>query len=101
MGLRENHDIIRVDHNNHNTLDNRKNNLKVVEPAKNSGNRKGANKNGVSGERNVNIDRTKKEWVVQMMKNGEKMEFGRFSYDDLDKAIALARRKRKEIFGKV
>ncbi len=44
-----------VDHEDHNTLNNRKYNLRVVERDKNSSNRDGANKNSGTGVRNVHL----------------------------------------------
>ncbi|MDQ1146060.1 hypothetical protein QE429_002887 [Bacillus sp. SORGH_AS 510] len=53
-----------VDHINHDTLDNRKSNLRNVSISANQQNRKGANKNSLSGIRNVNWDKTHKDWIV-------------------------------------
>jgi len=42
-----------VDHKNHDTLDNRRNNLRITKFEQNAKNRKGKNKNNKSGYRNV------------------------------------------------
>lgn len=92
-----------VDHKEHKedgTLDNRKSNLRIVERADNSANRKGANSNNKTGVRNVNLVRNgnKEIYRVQIMRKGE-----RFSWDfelyEFDKACKFAEEKRKEIFG--
>ena len=44
---------IRVDHENYDTLDNRKNNLRVTNDDKNTKNRSSKNSNNKSGHRNV------------------------------------------------
>lgn len=53
-----------VDHINHDTLDNRKSNLRNVTASANQQNRKGANSNSLSGIRNVNWDNTHQDWIV-------------------------------------
>jgi hypothetical protein len=57
-------DDLVVDHINHDTLDNRKSNLRNVNISANQQNRKGANKNSLSGIRNVNWDNTHQDWIV-------------------------------------
>lgn len=67
---------VKVDHiKQEETLDNRSSNLRVVESAKNSSNRKGANKNSKTGVRNVNYIERLDEYWVQIMKNGERFRW--------------------------
>ncbi|MBU3186524.1 hypothetical protein [Clostridium estertheticum] len=89
-----------VDHENHNSLDNRKSNIIAKTRSKNMLNRNDLNKNNTSGERNVCWIKARNKWVVQLQVNGKNTMFGCFKKDDKDKAIELAKLKRKEIYGK-
>jgi hypothetical protein len=55
-----------VDHINHDTLDNRKSNLRIVSASENQQNRKGARKGSKSGARGVSWDETNKDWIVNV-----------------------------------
>lgn len=88
-----------VDHVNHNTLDNRKSNLKIRKGNSNSINRLGANKNSSTGERNVSWSEKINKYIVQLQVNGKNVVFGKFSKSEFSKAVSLAKRKRKEIYG--
>lgn len=55
-----------VDHKNHNTLDNTKNNLNVVSVHENQQNRQGSRKGSKSGVRGVSWDNTNKDWIVNV-----------------------------------
>jgi len=77
-----------VDHKNHNTLDNRRENLVVTTPVKNGQNRLGANKNSSTGIRGVYKQKAKgaggKEllyWIVRVMVYG-KSKTKNFPYTD-------------------
>ena len=54
-----------VDHENHDTLDDRKSNLRISEEIRNARNRKGRNKNNKSGVRNVCWSKSKNKGGVQ------------------------------------
>ena len=84
-----------VDHINHDTMDNRKNNLRVVEPAFNSQNRNGANKNNISGHRNIALINGK--WTVHLYIGGKNKVFGRFK--DISEAIQVAEEMRSKYYG--
>jgi len=87
-----------IDHKNHNTLDNRKDNLRVTESTNNSAHRKGANKNNkTTGVRNVTYIKKKNVYWVQFMKKGERYRW-EFSGDQFDEACKFAEKKRKELF---
>jgi hypothetical protein len=88
-----------VDHLNHNTLDNRKNNLRIVTIDENNRNRRGANRNTSTGVRNVSYSKADNKYIIQLQVNGKNTVFGRF--DSLEEATKLANIKRKEIYGYV
>ena len=87
-----------VDHENHNTLDNRKSNLRVTEILHNDRNRKGKNCNNTSGYRNVScISNSKYPYRVQLMINGKNTPLGDF--DDVDEAGTFAEKMRQKYYG--
>lgn len=90
----------RVDHINHNTMDNRKSNLKVTTQQINLLNRKGANKNNNTGVRNVSYIEQNNEYWVQIMKKGERYKWV-FQANQFEEACQFAEIKRNELFGKL
>lgn len=98
------HDIMgnikgmKVDHINHNTLDNRKANLRVIEATNNSTNRNSRNKNNTSGYRNVFWSTGDNKWLVALQVEGKQRYFGRFDYEDVDKAGERAEEMRKKYY---
>lgn len=86
-----------VDHRNHNTLDNRKSNLRVTVNDKNTKNRSKKNTNNKSGYRNVSWFNEDKKWTVQLQVKGKNTVLGQF--DDVHEAGAFAELKRNEIYG--
>lgn len=88
-----------VDHINHDTLDNRKENLRITEVFENSRYRKGKNKNNVSGYRNVMyLKRVKKKpYHVFLMVDGKNTCLGKFS--DVHEAGAFAEEMRQKYYG--
>lgn len=91
LNIRERNRSIHVDHINHNTLDNRKENLRMTSNSKNLRNRNGANSNNKSGYRNVSWHEHDNRWVVQLMVNGKNTIVGRFKENELDKAGEFAK----------
>lgn len=83
-----------VDHINHNTLDNTRENLRVITATQNKQNRKGANKNSTTGIRGVSLDANSGKWKVQYKLNNKKVHVG--LYDDLKEAEKAAIEVRKE-----
>lgn len=86
-----------VDHENHDTLDNRKINLRTVLESDNSKNRKGKNKNNTSGYRNVSWDKKHKKWIVQLQINKKNKVLGKF--DDVHEAGKFAKEMREKYYG--
>lgn len=90
---------IHVDHINHNTLDNRKCNLRIISASNNLKHRNSKNKNNKSGYRNVFWSTKDERWLVTLQINGKQKCFGRFKYEDLDKAGKLAEEMREKYYG--
>jgi DUF971 family protein len=84
-----------IDHKNHDTLDNRKFNLRVSEYADNSKHRKGKNKNNSTGYRNVSMRNGKP--IVQLQVDGKNRVWSGFK--DIHEAGLFARTKREEVYG--
>ena len=82
-----------VDHINHDTLDNRRENLRIVTKSQNQQNIAGAHRDSKSGARNVYWDARRKLWNVQVCLNYERTCFGAFKDLEDAKRVALAGRK--------
>lgn len=89
----------RVDHKDHNTLDNRKSNLRFKNCSDNGKNRKSKNKNNKSGYRNVSWNKKAGQWAVQLIVNGKNTLLKMFN--DVHEAGEYAKIKREEIYGEV
>lgn len=87
-----------VDHINHNTTDNRKQNLRVCTVQQNSENRKGAFiTNVTSGYRNVYWDKSINKWMVRLGKNYKGIYGGHFA--NLQDAVKVAKDLRYKYYG--
>jgi hypothetical protein len=84
-----------VDHINTNTLDNRRDNLRITTNEKNNKHRKSKNTNNTSGYRNVSWNGHK--WLVQLQIDGKNVVLGKF--DDVDEAGKFAEEMRKKYYG--
>ena len=84
-----------VDHIDHNTLNNRRLNLRAVTNAENLFNRRGAQLGNSHGNRNVTYNRRQKVWVVRITFNGKVYDCGRFG--TIEEAIEVAEICRQEI----
>ncbi|MEF3306645.1 HNH endonuclease [Paenibacillus sp. GYB003] len=83
-----------VDHINHDTLDNRDSNLRLVSNLQNQQNRKDATRNSSSGVRNVHWHKAYGKWEVQIKMNQKKITIGYFTdIKEAEKAAIEARRK--------
>ena len=86
-----------VDHEDHNTLNNCKSNLRLSINKDNTKNRKGKNSNNKSGYRNVcKIDN---KWIVQLQIDGQNVILNRFPLDQLEEAGAYAKEMRRILYG--
>ena len=89
----------KVDHIDHNSLNNRKYNLRPIENKLNLRNRKSKNSNNKSGHRNVCWHKWDNCWVVQLMVEGKNKVLKRFKKDQLEEAGAYAKKIRQELYG--
>ena len=90
-------DNIYIDHINHDTLDNRKENLRITINEDNSKNRKSKNSNNHSGYRNV--CRIHNKWHVQMQVDGIGTLLKKFPLNQLEEAGAYAKEMREKYYG--
>jgi hypothetical protein len=89
-----------IDHEDHDSLNNRKSNLRIITITENSRHRKSKNINNSSGYRNVSWSNTTNEWLVQLQDNtGRTRVVGRFPKEKLDEAGAFATKMRQEWYG--
>lgn len=85
-----------VDHVNHNTLDNRKENLRICNQADNTLNQS-IRINNTSGCIGVSWCNCKRKWVAYITKDGKHYNLG--GYDSFDEAVQVRCEKAKELFG--
>lgn len=85
-----------VDHINRNRLDNRKENLRLVNRTINGFN-KGKQSNNTSGFVGVSWDASRNKWETHIKKNGKKKHLGR--YTDIKDAVNARREAELEYYG--
>jgi hypothetical protein len=73
MGISKDHSKI-IDHINHNTLDNRKVNLRIATYSENQANRNGIQKNNTSGFLGVKFDKRTGHWYGEVRFNKQKFQ---------------------------
>ena len=88
-----------VDHIEHDTLDNRKSKLRIIDNKHNLRNRKGRNNNNKSGYRNVSWSNGEQKWIVQLQVDGKNTCLGKFPKDQLEEAGKFAEEMRKKYYG--
>lgn len=86
-----------VDHINHNTMDNRKNNLRIVTQKINLQNKKGAFKSSRTGVRGVCYHKASNKWYARVYKDRKEV-FCKL-YDDFEKACIEVEIARNQIYG--
>ncbi|KYD03484.1 hypothetical protein B4102_3402 [Heyndrickxia sporothermodurans] len=84
-----------VDHINHNTLDNRRSNLRLITRAQNNQNRKGAQVNSESGIRGVHWIKKHNKYQAFIQINNKGIQLGLF--DDINKAEKAVIEARKKL----
>lgn len=87
-----------IDHLDHDTLNNRKSNLRPVGQSLNKLNPTRIRKNNTSGEPNVSWSISSNVWLVQLSINGKNICFGRFKKDEYGEAVKLARDLRMKYY---
>jgi hypothetical protein len=85
-----------VDHINHNTLDNRRDNLRITTNQNNLINRHGANRNSTTGVRNVSWHSREQKYAVQFQVDGKNKYIGKF--DKLEDAAKCAEEFRNKLY---
>lgn len=83
-----------VDHKNHNTLDNRKSNLRICTTAENTRNVQ-SHKGGTSKYLGVSFDKANNKWMSQIYHNKKQIKIGR--YKDEKEAALMYDIKAKEL----
>jgi hypothetical protein len=85
-----------IDHINMDVIDNRFSNLRLATRSQNNANAKPPRDNK-SGKKGVSFDSTRKLWKVEICRNGERFNLGRFA--DFEEACEVRRRKAIDLFG--
>lgn len=85
-----------VDHKNHNTFDNRKSNLRIVDKSQNMMNRRIA-KNNTSGVTGITWRKDTNKWRVRIQANNKSINIG--SYDTIEDAIEARNKAEEKYFG--
>jgi hypothetical protein len=85
-----------TDHINHNTLDNRKCNLRICTRSQNEAN-KGLRRDNTSGIKGISWNKQIKKWHAQMKQNGKLIHVGYFS--NIEDAINSYLTEYKEFYG--
>jgi hypothetical protein len=83
-----------VDHINHDTLDNRRSNLRIATRSENATNRKGATQNSMSQIRGVNWHKRVRKWYARVRVKGQVLYAKYFdTLEEAEKAVKEARAK--------
>lgn len=85
-----------IDHVNHNTLDNRKDNLRFANKSKNGMNRQ-VNSNNTTGYKGVILRKDTKKYRAHITKNSKRYWLGQ--YETVEKAAKAYNKKAIELFG--
>jgi hypothetical protein len=88
---------VKVDHENHKTLDDRKSNLRACSNSQNIANRNGPPSNNKSGLRGVWWDKTRRLWRAGIQVNMKTIDLGRF--EEKTSAASAYRLANRQHFG--
>ncbi len=89
-------DSKRIDHKDHNPLNNQRSNLRPATRSQN-GHNHGANSNSKTGVKGVSFDRSRNRYRVRLRVEGKRYRLGRF--DTIEEATIVIQRKREELVG--
>ena len=85
---------IKVDHRDHDTLNNTRGNLRLATVSQNAANRLGADRTNKCGIRGVFWHKGNRKWAASIRVNGKKIYLGYYpSADQASKAYAVANAK--------
>lgn len=84
---------LQVDHIKHNTLDNRREKLRLASPAENAQNRKGAYTNSKTGVRGVYWNKECKKWQAHITLNFKKTCLGQYQTLKMAEQVVKAARR--------
>lgn len=87
-----------VDHRNHDTLDNRRSNLRIATPSQNNMNRL-KQSNNTSGYPGISWYKAGNKWEAYIRINGKKRRLGYFPKDQYELAVAARKEAETKIFG--
>lgn len=82
-----------IDHKNGNRLDNRKENLRIIDNKGNVENRTRLNKNNKSGYRGVSWMKSKRKWRAVVMHNRQQIHCGLFDSPEAANLAGIAKRQ--------
>lgn len=86
-----------IDHINFNTLDNRKQNLRICTNAQNLQHRSKLTSLNTSGYHGIYFDKSRNKWKVEIQCNKKRITVGRF--ENIEEAISARKKYEEEIFG--
>lgn len=88
---------IEIDHINGDSLDNRKENLRVASSSQNANNKVKLSPKNTSGYRGVTWDKHSQKWMAQIYKNNKRTNLGRF--DTKEEAAKVFDSAAKKMYG--
>lgn len=89
-----------VDHINHDPLDNRRHNLRIVERQQNQQNRRGGNRGSTSQYRGVTYDKRTGRWMATCTVNGHSHWLGRHGTEEQAAEVAAEFRRQHMPYSK-
>lgn len=87
----------RVDHINHETTNNTRDNLRIVTNSENTMNRN-INSNNTSGVTGVNFEKSSRKWIARIQVDGKRIRLGYFAH--FEDAVKARKEAEEKYFGK-